>query len=107
KDYAKTVKNQSKPGNIRHEIESLHQKPDQRAVFYNNQANEAKCQKIEKLRVDNSIPNSENELSDNEASDFDDPSFPRPPLEPPDVEFDFEPNSGEEILAMMNIRNEK
>nr|GFB92817.1 reverse transcriptase domain-containing protein [Tanacetum cinerariifolium] len=28
KDYAKTVKNQSKPGNIGHEIERLHQKPD-------------------------------------------------------------------------------
>nr|GEY10297.1 hypothetical protein [Tanacetum cinerariifolium] len=41
-DYAKTVKNQSKPGNIGHEIGSLHQKPDQRAFFYNNQANEAK-----------------------------------------------------------------
>nr|GEY92579.1 hypothetical protein [Tanacetum cinerariifolium] len=43
KDYAKTVKNQSKPGNIGHKIGSLHQKPDQRAFFYNNQANEAKC----------------------------------------------------------------
>nr|GFA43942.1 reverse transcriptase domain-containing protein [Tanacetum cinerariifolium] len=47
KDYAKIVKNQSKPGNIEHEIGSLHQKPDQRAFFYNNQANEANCQKIE------------------------------------------------------------
>nr|GEV93886.1 reverse transcriptase domain-containing protein [Tanacetum cinerariifolium] len=47
KDYAKTVKNQSKPGNIGHEIESLHQKPDQRAFFYKDQANKAKCQKIE------------------------------------------------------------
>nr|GFA18118.1 hypothetical protein [Tanacetum cinerariifolium] len=57
---------------------------------------------LEELRVDNSIPNSENEFSDNEASDFDDPSFPRPPPEPPDAEFDFEPNSGEEISAVMN-----
>nr|GEU69426.1 hypothetical protein [Tanacetum cinerariifolium] len=46
KDYAKTVKNQSKPGNIEHEIGNLHQKPDQRAFFYNNQANEAKCQRL-------------------------------------------------------------
>nr|GEW44965.1 hypothetical protein [Tanacetum cinerariifolium] len=43
KDYAKTVKNQSKAGNIRHEIKSLHQKPDQRAYFYKDQANKAKC----------------------------------------------------------------
>nr|GEV96644.1 hypothetical protein [Tanacetum cinerariifolium] len=61
---------------------------------------------FEELRVDNSIPNSKNELSDNEASDFDDPSFPRPPPEPPDVEFDFEPKSGEEISAMMNDNDE-
>nr|GEV50103.1 reverse transcriptase domain-containing protein [Tanacetum cinerariifolium] len=45
KDYAKTVKNQSKPGNIGHEIGSLHQKPDQRAFCCNNQANEAKLGK--------------------------------------------------------------
>nr|GEU66284.1 DNA-directed DNA polymerase [Tanacetum cinerariifolium] len=51
KDYAKIVKNQSKPSNIRHEIGSLHQKPDQRVFFYNNQANEAKCQKIESSRA--------------------------------------------------------
>nr|GEW18521.1 hypothetical protein [Tanacetum cinerariifolium] len=50
KDYAKTVKNQSKPGNIGHKIGSLHQKPDQRAFFFNNQANEAKFEKIESSR---------------------------------------------------------
>nr|GEW46127.1 hypothetical protein [Tanacetum cinerariifolium] len=47
----KTVKNQSKPGNIRHKIGSLHQKPDQRAFFYNNQANETNCQKIKSSRA--------------------------------------------------------
>nr|GEV40891.1 retrovirus-related Pol polyprotein from transposon TNT 1-94 [Tanacetum cinerariifolium] len=51
KDYVKMVKNQSKPDNIGHKIGSLHQKPDQRAFFYNNQANEAKCQKIESSRA--------------------------------------------------------
>nr|GEY23612.1 putative reverse transcriptase domain-containing protein [Tanacetum cinerariifolium] len=51
KDYAKTVKNQSKPSNIGHKIESLHQKPDQRAFFYKYQANKAKCQKIESSRA--------------------------------------------------------
>nr|GEY68277.1 reverse transcriptase domain-containing protein [Tanacetum cinerariifolium] len=48
----KAVKNQSKPSNIGHKIGSLHQKPDQRAFFYNNQANKAKCQKIESSRFD-------------------------------------------------------
>nr|GEU91098.1 reverse transcriptase domain-containing protein [Tanacetum cinerariifolium] len=59
KDYAKIVKNLSKSGNIGHKIGSLHQKPNQRAFFYNNQANEAKCQKIESSRRSNRrrIPN--------------------------------------------------
>nr|GEW49251.1 reverse transcriptase domain-containing protein [Tanacetum cinerariifolium] len=57
---------------------------------------------LKELCVDNSIPNSENELSDNEASDFDNPSFPRPLPEPSNVEFDFEPNSREVIAAVMN-----
>nr|GEX79062.1 hypothetical protein [Tanacetum cinerariifolium] len=33
---------------------------------------------------------------------LDDPSFPRPPSEPPDVEFFFEPDSGELISAVKN-----
>nr|GFC59322.1 hypothetical protein [Tanacetum cinerariifolium] len=46
-------------------------------------------------------------IPENESSDFDhhnDLSFPRLPPEPPDVEFffDFEPNSGEVISAVMN-----
>nr|GEX83336.1 hypothetical protein [Tanacetum cinerariifolium] len=61
---------------------------------------------LKELHVDNSIPNSKNELSDKEASDFDDPLFPRPPPKPLDVEFDFEPNSGEEISAVMNNNDE-
>nr|GEX30450.1 hypothetical protein [Tanacetum cinerariifolium] len=54
---------------------------------------------LEELLVDNSIPSFENKLSDFYQ---DDPSFPCPPLEPPDVEFDFEPNSGEVISAVIN-----
>nr|GEV42310.1 hypothetical protein [Tanacetum cinerariifolium] len=47
----------------------------------------------------------------NESSNFDhhdDPSFSRPLQKPPDVEFffDFEPNSGEVISAMMNNMDE-
>nr|GFA39409.1 hypothetical protein [Tanacetum cinerariifolium] len=48
-------------------------------------------------------------LSQNKASDFDhqdDPLFPRPPPEPPDVEFDFKPNLGEMISAVINNINE-
>nr|GEU51019.1 exportin-2 [Tanacetum cinerariifolium] len=51
KDYAKNIKSQSKPINIGLEIGSLHQKPDQRAFFYNNQANEAKMSKDSKFKV--------------------------------------------------------
>nr|GEU83693.1 reverse transcriptase domain-containing protein [Tanacetum cinerariifolium] len=57
---------------------------------------------LEELLVNDSIP-----LPENESSNFDhhdDPSFPRPLSEPPDVEFffNFEPNSGELILVVMN-----
>nr|GEY45432.1 hypothetical protein [Tanacetum cinerariifolium] len=61
---------------------------------------------INVLRIDNSILNSENELSDNEASDYNNLSFPSPPSEPPDAEFDFEPDAGEEISVMMNNNDE-
>nr|GEX01497.1 retrotransposon protein, putative, Ty1-copia subclass [Tanacetum cinerariifolium] len=68
KDYAKTVKIQSKPDNIRHEIKSLHQKPDQRAFFFKSQDNKAKSQKITSSRAylaisskSNSSDKSENE----------------------------------------------
>nr|GEY02352.1 hypothetical protein [Tanacetum cinerariifolium] len=55
---------------------------------------------LEGLLVNDSIS-----IPENKASDFDhqdDPLFPRPPSEPPDVEFDFELNSGEVILAVKN-----
>nr|GEW99902.1 hypothetical protein [Tanacetum cinerariifolium] len=59
---------------------------------------------LEELLIDNSIP-----FLENKASDFDhqdDPLFTRPPSEPPNVEFNFEPNSGEVISAVMNNINE-
>nr|GFC69010.1 hypothetical protein [Tanacetum cinerariifolium] len=55
---------------------------------------------VEELRVDNSISNSKNELSDSEESDFDNPSFPRPPPKPPDTEYEL--NSIDEISVVMN-----
>nr|GEY13779.1 ribonuclease H-like domain-containing protein [Tanacetum cinerariifolium] len=51
KDYAKNRQKQSNPGNIRHEIERLHQKPDQRAFFYKSQINKAKSQRITSSRA--------------------------------------------------------
>nr|GEY35329.1 hypothetical protein [Tanacetum cinerariifolium] len=57
---------------------------------------------LEELLIDDSIP-----FPNNESLDFeDDPLFPRPPPKPPDDEFGFEPNSGEEISAVMNNNDE-
>nr|GFC27447.1 hypothetical protein [Tanacetum cinerariifolium] len=58
---------------------------------------------VEELRVDNFISNSEHEYSESEESNFDNPSIPRPPLEPPDAEYDFELNAGDEISVVMNV----
>nr|GEW05859.1 hypothetical protein [Tanacetum cinerariifolium] len=52
---------------------------------------------LEALLIDDSIP-----FPLNESSESNNPSFPRPPPEPPDVEFDFELDSGEEISVVMN-----
>nr|GEY24715.1 hypothetical protein [Tanacetum cinerariifolium] len=52
---------------------------------------------------------SDGEIDDVEElheSDFDNPSFPRPPPEPPDDEFDFEPDFRKEILVVMNDKDE-
>nr|GFA65101.1 hypothetical protein [Tanacetum cinerariifolium] len=73
---------------------------------FENDDSEGEIDVVEELRIHNSISNSKNELSDNEASNFDNPSFLRPPPEPPDVEFDFEPDSGKEILVVMNTIDE-
>nr|GFB84720.1 hypothetical protein [Tanacetum cinerariifolium] len=73
---------------------------------FENDDSEGEIDVVEELRVDNSISNSENELSDNEESDFDNPSFPRPPPKPPNVEFDFELDAGDEISVVMNDNDE-
>nr|GEY84551.1 hypothetical protein [Tanacetum cinerariifolium] len=57
---------------------------------------------VDALRVDNSISNSEHEYSESEESDFDNPSVPLPLSEPPDEEFDFEIDFGDEISVMRN-----
>nr|GEV32056.1 retrotransposon Orf1 [Tanacetum cinerariifolium] len=72
--------------------------------FENDDYDPGEIDVVEELLVDNSISNSENELSDNEASDFGNPSFPRPPPEPPNDEF--EPDYGEVSSAVMNTIDE-
>nr|GEW02617.1 reverse transcriptase domain-containing protein [Tanacetum cinerariifolium] len=57
---------------------------------------------VDDLRIDNFIQNSEHEFFKSEDSDFDNPSIPLPPPEPPDEEFDFEINLGNEISVMRN-----
>nr|GFA54078.1 reverse transcriptase domain-containing protein [Tanacetum cinerariifolium] len=69
---------------------------------FENDDSDGEVDVVEELRVDNSISNFKNELSDNEESDFDNPSIPRPPPKPPDAKFDFELDSGEEISVVMN-----
>nr|GEU45958.1 hypothetical protein [Tanacetum cinerariifolium] len=71
---------------------------------FENDDLEGEIDAVEELRVDNSIHNSKNELSDNEESDFDNPSVPRPPLEPPSA--DFKPDSREDISVVMNTIDE-
>nr|GEY05743.1 hypothetical protein [Tanacetum cinerariifolium] len=57
---------------------------------------------VDDLRVDNSISNSEHELSESEESDFDNPSGPLSPPEPQDEELDFEIDFGDEISVVRN-----
>nr|GEZ57723.1 hypothetical protein [Tanacetum cinerariifolium] len=76
-------------------VESLPSLPIPRVE--NDDDTEGEIDVVNELRVDNSISNSEHEFSESEESNFDNPSFPRPPPEPPDAEFDFEPDAEEEI----------
>nr|GEW70513.1 hypothetical protein [Tanacetum cinerariifolium] len=59
---------------------------------------------LKELLSDDSISLTEDESSDSDHQD--DPLFSRPPLEPPDAKFDFEPNKREVIAAVMNNINE-
>nr|GEX26791.1 hypothetical protein [Tanacetum cinerariifolium] len=57
---------------------------------------------VDDLRVDISISNPEHEFFESEESDFDNPLIPLPPLKPPDEEFDFEIDFGDEISVVRN-----
>nr|GEX74254.1 hypothetical protein [Tanacetum cinerariifolium] len=79
------------------------QKIDSLEEFFgveNDDDSEGEINVVEELHVDNSISNSEIELSVNDESDFDNPSVPRPPPEPPNAEFDFELDA--KISLVMN-----
>nr|GEY67923.1 reverse transcriptase domain-containing protein [Tanacetum cinerariifolium] len=71
-------------------------------VLKNDDDSDGEVDVVNDLRVDNSISNSEDELSDSEASNFDNPSVPLPPSEPPDANFNFELDAGNEILVVIN-----
>nr|GEV96647.1 hypothetical protein [Tanacetum cinerariifolium] len=73
---------------------------------FENNDSEGEIDVVEELRVDNSISNSKNELSNNEASDFDNSSFPRPPSKPPDDEFDLEPEVISAVMKNIDELNE-
>nr|GEW49500.1 hypothetical protein [Tanacetum cinerariifolium] len=70
----------------------------------NDDDSEGEIDVVEELLSDNSIPFTEDEASDSDHQD--DPSFPRPPPEPPDAEFDFKPDSKEEIPVVINEKDE-
>nr|GEU33675.1 reverse transcriptase domain-containing protein [Tanacetum cinerariifolium] len=66
------------------------------------QENREEVVAVDDLRDDNSIQNPEHEFSKSEDSDFDNPPIPLPPSEPPDEEFDFEIDFGNEISIVRN-----
>nr|GEU89532.1 hypothetical protein [Tanacetum cinerariifolium] len=84
----------------REEIDIVNNTDELLPPGFENDDSEGETDVVEELHVDNSISNSEHELSDSEESDFDYPSIPRPPPEPPDA--DFELDVGDEISVVMN-----
>nr|GEY97802.1 hypothetical protein [Tanacetum cinerariifolium] len=87
----------------REEIDIVTNMDDVLPSGFENDDSDGEVDAIDDLCVDNSISNSEHEYSDDEASDFDNPSVPLPPPEPPDEEFDFEIDAGEEISVVINV----
>nr|GEZ67615.1 hypothetical protein [Tanacetum cinerariifolium] len=67
-----------------------------------NDDSDGEVDAVDDLRVENSISNYKHEFSKSEDSDFDNPSVLLPPLEPPDKEFDFEIDFGNEISVERN-----
>nr|GEX33790.1 hypothetical protein [Tanacetum cinerariifolium] len=84
----------------REEIDIVTETDDVLPPDVENDDSDEEVDDVDDLRVDNSISNSEHESSESEDSDFDNPSVPLPPSEPPDEEFDFEIDFGDEILVV-------
>nr|GEW81887.1 reverse transcriptase domain-containing protein [Tanacetum cinerariifolium] len=85
------------------EIDVVTQTDDVLPPGVENEDSDGEVDVVDDLRVDNSISNPEHEYSESEDSDFDYPSIPLPPLEPPDEEFDFKIDFGNEISVVRNI----
>nr|GEV27396.1 uncharacterized mitochondrial protein AtMg00810-like [Tanacetum cinerariifolium] len=86
----------------REEIDIITSTDDVLPLGVENDDSDGEVDAVDDLRVDNSISNFKHEFSKSEESDFDNPSVPLPPPEPPDEEFDFEINFGDEISIVRN-----
>nr|GFA77702.1 hypothetical protein [Tanacetum cinerariifolium] len=67
-----------------------------------NEDSDGEVDAVDVLRVDNSVQNSKHEYSKSEDSDFDNPPVPLLSPEPPDEEFDFKIDFGNEISVVRN-----
>nr|GEV86847.1 hypothetical protein [Tanacetum cinerariifolium] len=67
-----------------------------------NEDSDEEVDAVDVLLIDNSIQNSEHKYSESEDSDFDNSLIPLPPPEPPDEEFDFKIDFGNEISVVRN-----
>nr|GEW04269.1 reverse transcriptase domain-containing protein [Tanacetum cinerariifolium] len=70
--------------------------------FENDDDSDEEVDVVEELHINNSISNSKHELSNSEESGFNNPSVLLPPPKPPDEEFDFELDAGNEVSVVMN-----
>nr|GEX52714.1 reverse transcriptase domain-containing protein [Tanacetum cinerariifolium] len=85
------------PPNIPNQTKSPIEEPNTHLIWDEEEVNA-----VDYLRVDNFIQNSEHEYSESEVSDFDNLSLSLPPPEPPNEEFDFECDFGDEISVVRN-----
>nr|GFA34569.1 hypothetical protein [Tanacetum cinerariifolium] len=84
------------------EIDVVTETVDVLPLSIENDDSDGEVDAVDDLCVDNSISNSEHDYSESEDSDFDNLSVLLPPLEPPDKEFDFAIDFGNEISIVRN-----
>nr|GEY88303.1 hypothetical protein [Tanacetum cinerariifolium] len=85
------------------EIDVVSVMDDELPLSVENDDSDGEVNAVDDLRIDNSISNSKHEFSESEDSDFDNPSIPLPPPEPPDKEFDFKKDFGNEISVVFSL----